>query len=229
MSKIALSYSRLSTFEQCEAKFDYLYVTKSVRDRGSEATDYGSRVHEVLELYGKDTLDMDTLTLEGKQTVKRWGHIVDSINSKNGDKLFEYQMCVDENLKPVDWFSSDAFIRGIADVLIVDGDTAYCLDYKTGKVRDNPSQMQLFAMMVFWHFPEVQTVKTSFLWLLHDDATNVVYERRYLTALWDGFKPRIDALIDTVEIGAFKTKPSGLCPWCPAQDICPDAVRRGRR
>ena len=226
---MGLSYSRLSTFESCEAKFDYLYVSKSVRDRGSEATDYGSRVHEVLEHYGKGTTDVDALSLEGKQTLKRWRHIVDAINARSGTKHFEYQMCVDKDLKPIDWFSPDAFIRGIADVLVIDGDTAYCLDYKTGKVRDNPTQMQLFASMVFWHFPEVNTVKTSFLWLLHDDATNVVYKRSMLKALWNGLEPRFQAVIETVDLGVFKTKPSGLCPWCPAQDICPDAVRRGRR
>lgn len=229
MSDISLSYSRLSTFEQCPAKFDYLYISKSVQDRGSEASEYGNRVHEVLELYGKGELDLDNLSLEGKQTLKRWGHLVDKINSKTGDKYYEYQMAVDQGLNPCDWFSSDAFIRSIADVLIVSGDTAYCLDYKTGKIKENPTQLQLFAAMVFWHFPEVKTVKTSFIWLKFDEVTNAIYKRDHLMALWAGLKPRFDHVIETVELGMFETKPSGLCPWCAAQDICPDARLRGRR
>ena len=168
MSHMSLSYSRLSTFEQCPAKFDYLYITKSVRDQGSEASEYGNRVHEVLELYGKGELDMSSLTLEGKQTIKRWGPLVDTINAKNGEKLYEFQMAVDKNLQPCDWFSRDAYIRSIADVLVVDGNKAYCLDYKTGKVKENPTQLQLFASMVFWHYPEVEEVKTSFIWLKFD-------------------------------------------------------------
>ena len=229
MSKMSLSYSRLSTFEQCPAKFDYLYVTKAVRDQGSEASEYGNRVHEVLELYGKGELNQETLTLEGKQTLERWGSLVDTINAKSGDKYYEYQMAVTETLEPCDWFSPDAFIRSIADVLVVDGTKAYCLDYKTGKVKENPTQLQLFASMVFWHFPEVEEVRTSFIWLKFDEVTNATYQRKYADALWNGLKPRFDQVIDTVELGVFDTKPSGLCPWCPAKDICPDARLRGRR
>jgi RecB family exonuclease len=228
MSKpMAMSYSRLSTFEQCPAKFDYLYVTKLVRDAGSEASEYGNRVHEVLEKYGKDELDLDSLGLEGKQTLQRWGSVVDSIKNKPGEKYYEFNMAVDENNHPVDWFSADVFIRSIADVLVVDGSVAYCLDYKTGKVRENPTQLQLFAAMVFWHFPEVETVKTSFIWLKFDEVTNATYQRKYLSALWDGLKPRFDKVQETIDLGVFDTKPSGLCPWCPAKGMCPDA--RGRR
>ena len=39
-AKMPISYSRLSTFEQCGLKFEYLYVTKQVVDLGSEATNY---------------------------------------------------------------------------------------------------------------------------------------------------------------------------------------------
>ena len=94
MSDIALSYSRLSTFEQCQAKFDYLYVSKTVKDQGNEVSAYGNRVHEVLELYGKDELPTP-LGLEAKQTLQKWGGLVDKIKSKKGEKYYEYQMAID--------------------------------------------------------------------------------------------------------------------------------------
>ena len=228
MSKMPLSYSRLSTFENCQQQFDYLYVSKTVQSVGSDATEYGDRVHKLLEDYGKGELDEENLTEEGKLSLKKWGSIVDTIMSRGGDKYFEHQMAINENLEPVGWFDSDVFFRSIADVLIVDGDTAYCLDYKTGKVRESPTQLQLFAAMVFWHFPEVQKVKTSFIWLRFNQTTNTTYERRYLDSLWGALKPRIDKVHETVELGVFEAKPSGLCPWCPAQDICPDARRKRR-
>jgi RecB family exonuclease len=160
-----LSFSRLSTFEQCPAQFDYLYVSKRVQSSMNEASEYGDRVHKTLEAYGRGTLDTGTLSLEGQQTLERWGPLVEKITSRNGEKLFEHQMAVNRKLEPVDWFAKDVWIRSIADVLVVDGDTAYCLDYKTGKVKENPTQLQLFAAMVFWHYPKVTKVKTSFIWL----------------------------------------------------------------
>jgi RecB family exonuclease len=230
MTKVMpLSFSRLSTFEQCPAQFDYLYVSKRVQSTSNEAADYGDRVHKVLEAYGNGTLDEQTLSEEGRSTLKQWGAVVDKITSRSGTKLYEHQMAVNRELKPVDWFASDVWIRSIADVLVVDGDTAYCLDYKTGKVKENPTQLQLFAAMVMWHFPEVNTVKTSFIWLKFNQTTNAKYERRFLDALWRGMEPRFDKVQEIIDLGVFNTKPSGLCPWCPAKAICPDARLKGKR
>ena len=207
MSDIALSYSRLSTFEQCQAKFDYLYVSKTVKDKGNEVSAYGSRVHEVLELYGRGELDLATLGLEGKQTLQKWGGIVEMLNKKRGVKYYEYQMAIDKRRAPTGWYDNDVYFRSIADVLVVDGDTAYCLDYKTGKVKDNPTQLQLFAAMVFAHFPKVIKVKTSFIWLKFNKVDNTVYKRDHLESLWNGLQPRLDMVKEVVDIGFFKTKP----------------------
>lgn len=223
-----LSFSRLSTFEQCEAKFDYLYVSKRVQDQQNEASAYGNRVHQLLEAKGKGELDEFNLTEEGRTTLAKWGALVDRIVCREGDKYFEHQMAVNKALQPVDWFAADVWIRSIADVLVVNGDTAYCLDYKVGKVKDNPTQLQLFAAMTLWHFPQVQKVKTSYVWLAYDQITNATYERRFLEALWNAMRPRFERVQETIELGVFKAKPSGLCPWCPAQNICPDARKKKR-
>lgn len=230
MTKVMpLSFSRLSTFEQCPAQFDYLYVSKRVVNQSNEHSDYGDRVHKVLEAKGKGELDEAALSDEGKQTLERWGALVDKVVSRSGDKYFEHQMAVNRNLAPVEWFAPDVWIRSIADVLVVDGETAYCLDYKTGKVKENPTQLQLFAAMVFWHFPNVQAVKTSFVWLKFDEVTNAKYERRFLDSLWRALEPRFDKVQEVINLGVFETKPSGLCPWCAAKEICPDARLKGRR
>lgn len=233
-----LSFSRLSTFEQCPAQFDYLYVSKRVQSTSNEAADYGDRVHKVLEAYGnaigqgqeaKEAAVALEDTDEARSTLKQWGGVVEKIMARPGTKLFEQQMSVNRQLQPVEWFAKDVWIRSIADVLVVDGDTAYCLDYKTGKVKDNPTQLQLFAAMVMWHFPEVKTVKTSFVWLRFNEMTNAKYERRFLGALWRGLEPRFDKVQEIIDLGVFNTKPSGLCPWCPAKAICPDARLKGKR
>lgn len=230
MTKVMpLSFSRLSTFEQCQAQFDYQYVSKLVANQSNDASEYGDRVHKILEAYGLGKLDEAALSDEGRQTLDKWGGVVDKILARPGDKYFEYQMAVNNDLSPVDWFAPDVWIRSIADVLVVDGDTAYCLDYKTGKVKENPTQLQLFAAMVMWQFPEVNTVKTSFIWLKFNETTNAKYERRFLDSLWRAMRPRFDKVQEVIELGVFKATPSGLCPWCAARTICPDARLKGKR
>lgn len=225
--KMPLSYSRLNTFENCPAQFDYVYVSKSVSQAQSEAISYGDRVHKTLEEYGRGELFRE-LTTEEDQVIHRWGEIVDMFQqqAEGGEIYYEHQMAVNEDLQSVDWFAPDVYFRAIADVLIIKDDVAFMFDYKTGKVRESPLQMQFFAAMVMWCFPQVEEVRTSFLWLLHNQASNAIYKRTKLGHLWKALKPRLDKVHETIDLGVFDTKPSGLCPWCPAQGICPDARRR---
>lgn len=223
---IAMSYSRLNVFEQCPARFDYQYVSKRVKDQPNEASAYGDRVHKTLEARGKgELIATDAETVD---TTKRWGGLVDKVINAPGEKLFEHQMAVNDALEPVDWFAEDVRIRAIADVLVTHEDSAYVIDWKTGKVKNDPTQLQLFALMVFWHFPRINTVNTSFVWLKFKDVTKAKYERRYARAMWDAMSPRFAKVQSTVALGVFPTKPGPLCPWCPAKDICPDARLRRR-
>lgn len=226
-----LSFSRLSTFESCPAKFDYLYVTKSVKDQDNEFTIYGTRVHEALESYGRALASSQSAAeaigaLEGADDdVRRHFGIVERIIGLGGAAYFEHQMALSRDKKPCDWFGADVWIRGIADVLVVRDSTAWCIDWKTGKPKDNPTQLQLFAALVFAHFPAVEEVRTSFVWLNHDDATNAVYQRRMADHLWLALEPRFSRVQDTVDLGVYPTKPSGLCRYCPAKSVCGDARR----
>ncbi|MFZ1754114.1 MAG: PD-(D/E)XK nuclease family protein [Caldilineaceae bacterium] len=229
---IALSYSRLSTFEQCERKFSYLYVDKTVKDKDNEFTLYGTRVHEALENYGKAKADgtavaRDVLS-DNRQfdEVRKHLPMVDAMLAKPGDKYFEHQMALREDRTPCDWFAPDIWLRGIADVLIVNGDTAFVVDWKTGKVKDNPTQLKLFACMVMEHFPAVQRVKTAFVWLGHNEVTSQTFGREHLQDMWNTLLPRMDAVQQAVTLGFFKSKPTGLCNWCPAKDVCPDRKKR---
>lgn len=227
MSRMALSFSRLTCFEQCPAKFDYLYVSKSIQDQDNEHTLYGTRIHEGLEKYGRGLCGDDVAAAEAAcADDTEWGKfrgLVDRIVARPGDKYFEYQMALDANRNPCDWFAPEVWLRGIADVLTIDGAKACVWDWKTGKIKPNPTQLQLFALMAFTHFPAVQEVKSGFVWLKHDDITATTYTRSMAPALWSALLPRFDKVQESVDLGVFDAKPSGLCRWCPAQNICPKA------
>lgn len=232
MSKMPLSYSRLSTFESCPSKFEHLYVNKTVKDVGSVHTEHGNRVHEALEAYGKakdqgvevakDMLSDGTAFAE----IKTFLPLVDLLLGFPGTKYFEHQMAITAAKQPCDWFAPDVWLRGIADILIVNDDKAFIGDWKTGKVKENLMQLKLFACLVFALFPEVNVVKTAFVWLAYNEVTDARFTRDQLADLWATLDPRFAAVQAAVDLGVFKSKPSGLCNWCPAKGICPD--RRGR-
>lgn len=218
MSKFPLSYSRLSTFEQCPAKFEYLHIAKSVKDMGNEHTLYGDRVHKSLEMYGK-TGDEAHLTLE----TQKYKNTVDTLRSAPGLTLYEKALTVNADRLPRDWFAKDAYIRAKADVLNVRQNKASLIDWKTGKVKPDQTQMHLFAAMVFWTYPEVEQVDTLFAWLAHDETTPGRFKRSSLPVIEEKLQERFDKVQEAVDLGVFEPKPSPLCRWCPAKEVCPYA------
>lgn len=211
-----LSFSRLSTFESCEQKFDYLYISKSVKDSDNEYTIYGTRVHEALEKYGREGTEPPAESAPFKS-------LVDKIVAVPGTHYFEHQMSVDRNSVPCGWFDPLVWIRGIADVLVIEGTRAFCLDWKTGKPKDNPTQLQLFAALIFIHFPEVQEVRTSFIWLNHGQTTDMRFTRAMFPHIWSALTTRFKRVQETIDAGVYKARPSGLCRFCPARSICVSA------
>lgn len=212
-SKFPVSYSRLSTFEQCELKFDYLYVSKTVVDQGSPATREGTRVHEALEKYGKGEADMP-------RDLQKHKALVDRILLQPGEKHFELQFALTADKKVTGWYDADVWLRAIVDVLVVDGEKAVVIDWKTGKRRPNMTQLQLFAAVVMTVYPAITQVKAAFAWLKTGEMDWSVMTRDMLPQLWKGLEARLTNVQEAVDNGYFEPKPGYMCKWCPARKNC---------
>ena len=134
--------------------------------------------------------------------------------------LAEQKLCLNENLTPTDWWETDAWLRSILDVLIIKDNTAIVIDWKTGKRRPDFMQLQLFALQVFKHYPNVKKVKASFVWLKEGTVDSEVYSYDNTNLLWADLLARIERINQSYIKGNFPARPSGLCPWCPAKNIC---------
>lgn len=85
----------------------------------------------------------------------------------------------------------------------------------TGKRRPDFSQLELFALQTFVHFPKVQTVHSKFLWIKEGKSDSEVYTRDKMPILWEKLLTRIKRIEKAAETNTWPAKPSGLCPWCP--------------
>lgn len=220
-----VSFSKLNCYEQCGQKFYHTYIEPLPRTE-TEQMIYGTLVHNSLEKYGRSG---DYADLIPAARPFKW--IVDKVLSLEGDKYFEHQMAISADRAPCAWDAEELYLRGIADVLVINKGVAYCLDYKTGKPKADGTQLMIFALLVFQHFPGVRIVKSSFLWLAYNDITHTEYLLRYAEPLWDGLTRRIGDLQMAVANNLYTTNPSRLCGWCAAKEICPDAYdpKRSRR
>jgi len=129
-------------------------------------------------------------------------------------------MTLNDSLKPTGWWDPDAWLRSKIDVLVRKGPEAIMFDWKTGKRRPDFDQLELFAVQVFKHYPEVQRVKTTFVWLKEMKMDHETYTREDMPNIWQRILSKIKRIEGSAEHNNWPAKPSGLCGWCPCKSFC---------
>jgi hypothetical protein len=206
---IPWSYSSLTKFENCPRQW-YLLNTKQAQDAmGAEAME-GVKAHKAFE---NAVNDRERLPAH----YQHYQPIVDRIKATPGQKLPENKWGLTASLKPTTFFAKDVWARGVIDLTVLPGgDRAVLIDYKTGKVKDDSSQLELFAGVAFAQYPYVQTVETAYLWVNKNKLTREKFSREGVPMIWQGFAGRVRRMEHALESDNFPPRPSGLCQkYCP--------------
>lgn len=213
MSIAPWSFSKIKAFEQCPKQFYHEKVLKEFPVVETEAMRYGTEFHLAAEEYIRD----------GKPIPKKFSFaqdMLDSLNAKRGVKMCEKKMGLTENLEPCDFFADNVWFRGIADLLIIDvlADTAWVIDYKTGKSSKyaDKGQLELMALTVFAHYPDVKKVRAGLLFVISKDLIKDRYADFDKSKLWEKWLGKYNAMKIAAETNVWNPKPSGLCKrHCP--------------
>ena len=210
MTKVVWSHSSLKDFEGCPRRYHEIKVLKNYKFQETEATRYGTQLHKAAEDYIQDGVVLPPQFSFVKDTL-------DALNKKPGRKLVEYQMALTEKLQPCTWKSPDVWVRGIADLLIVNDDdlTAWVVDYKTGNNRyPDRDQLKLMSIMVFAHFPHIRQVKSALLFVVKDDMVKHSMTVDQAEAEWWSYRERTARIAACTENGVWNPKQTPLCGWC---------------
>lgn len=208
------SYSRLKNYETCPKRYHAIDVTQTYKEDEGEALQWGNAVHKALAA----RLMTDTPLPKGMEQYEKW---IDAMFSSPGRMLVEQKLAINAEFGPEDWRSDKAWYRGIGDVIKIIGHVALIVDWKTGKIIEDGSQLALMAQCVFAHYPEVKRVRSEFVWLREDASTRADFDRNTMFSVWAGLLPRVEALETAHKLTEFPPKPGGLCKkWCIVQS-CP--------
>ena len=200
----AWSYSSLNTFKQCPKKYYHLKVAKDVKDKGSTATVYGQEVHTAAEEFIRD----------GKEVPKKFSFmdpILNSLNKIEGNKHCELKLGVaktDDGYRPTGFFDEDVWWRGIADLVIINGDTAY------SKYADT-KQLDAVAAALFIHFPQLKTIKSALAFVVSKDFIQKTHSSTDVELYFKTFQPDLERLEGAQESGVWNAISGPLCGWCP--------------
>jgi hypothetical protein len=207
------SYSSIKTFDQCPKKYFHLKVVQDVKDEGNEASRYGNGAHAAAEAYIKDGTPIpDTYAIMRP--------VVEALSKFPGDKHTELRLGIkrtDNGFEPCGFFDKDVWYRGIVDLLIVKGKTAYLIDYKTGKNAKyaDMKQLDLMAGAVFIHFPNVVRIKSGLAFVVSNEFPKKNHVRENLNQYLAVFDDQLDQLEAAMDNGIWNAKTSPLCGWCP--------------
>ena len=202
------SFSSLKQYQNCPKQYHEIRVLKNYTVKENEAMIYGKEVHLALENYVRDGVEL-------AKNYQQFKSMVDGLIEIKGVKHCELEMALTRDRKPCDFQSDDRYCRGIADLVIIDGDYAFVVDYKTGSNKyPDTKQLKLMALMIFEHFPEVNTVKGGLMFVAKNSFISAQYKREDKDNHWKTFEKILTRLDLAYEYDNWRPNPTPLCGWC---------------
>ncbi len=212
------SFSSLGDFEKCKF-YSFLKRVQKIPEperplppgKMEHANDRGSRIHDWAEMYvrGKEK----DMVSEMRSFETEFLSLRDSFNA--GRVMLEGEWGMDENWEPVDW--KDAWLRLKLDALVFLSPTeVVAVDYKTGRKFGNEikhaEQLQLYQLVTFLRYPQVETVHTELWYLDQDELTTMTYQRHQGLRFKEKWNKRGSAMMNAVD---FPPNPNAhSCRFC---------------
>jgi RecB family exonuclease len=222
MKTVTWSHSSLKDYEGCPRRYHEVKVLKNYPFKDTDATLYGKELHTAAELYIKEGTPLPPQFAFIKDTL-------DALKAKPGRKLCEHEMGVTKDLKPCKFMDKEVWVRGIADLLIIDDEnlTARVVDYKSGNNKyPDREQLKLMALMVFAHFPHIRRVSGALLFVVKEDIAKASFMVGEAEEHWWDYRERVARIEQAHETGVWNPKPTPLCGWCPVSS-CEHNRKRG--
>ncbi|MEI6478486.1 MAG: PD-(D/E)XK nuclease family protein [bacterium] len=206
---IKWSFSGLKQYLNCPNQYHEIKILKNYEIKVSPQMLYGTEVHKALEDYARDGIELPKFYLKYKP-------MIDALLEIPGEKYLEYKMALSADKLPCNFDAPDYWVRGIVDFMVIDTDTAFIIDYKTGSAKyPDPKQLKLMALMTFASFPSVNHVKAGLLFVAYNSFMPAEYRRKDIDLLWKDFSVDLSRMEHSADKDWWPMNPTGLCGWCP--------------
>lgn len=206
---LVYSYTMLNGYRNiCPYQAKRRYIDKAFPYVETPAMAWGNKVHSAMELRvgGGKPLPAD---------MHQWEKFAAPFHAVKAKA--EMKLGMTREGQPCDFFGANVWLRGKVDVTIINGNAALLPDYKTGKVREDPFELEIQALLINAKYPNLTSIHGFYIWL----AENRVGQKHDVSHTKDTFTyvQRIAAdLEEDMRNGEFEKRRGGLCPWCPCDD-----------
>lgn len=224
MSKPVIhSHSALKMYENCPRQYQHLRILKDIKDVMGKEGEWGDLVHKAIDAFMKSGAPLPANAAQYQQ-------LVDFVREIPCDELqAELKLSIRRDGSACAFFDNSGYLRGVVDVLLLQGDKAIIIDWKTGKSKYGPGgQDARNALIIFGNFPQIQDIFSRFIYVKDGHIEKKHFTREQIPQLREDVD-KLDADIKwSLDNNAWPTRPSPLCGWCAvnAAGKCKDAHKR---
>ncbi len=205
---MAYSFSRINTFFQCKAKYNWSYIDiQDVPFIPSTAMERGTEIHNSVEQFFNRASDLLHPDIH-----KHYGQFFLGLR-ENYECFPEYRWAMDWNWEPIKYNSPDAMLRGYMDLkLVPEDDNVQVYEFKTGKIYPNHDmQKNLYGTVALLEHPENDHVDVTGIYFDLKQNRPITYSAQMLgdyKGMWNSQITEIESCED------FIPEPSYACRWC---------------
>ena len=101
--------------------------------------------------------------------------------------------------------------------MIINGDTAHSIDYKTSKNARyaDTKQLDAVAAALFIHHPQLKRIKSALAFVVSKEFIKKEHTADLTDSYFESFKPDLDRLAGAEESGVWNAISGPLCGYCP--------------
>ena len=206
------SHSSLALFEQCPYRYMRERIRRDVPYVQNEAAKWGDQVHTGIEKFF-ETGDMPDYLYSYQEWIMHAANL-------RGERMIEAKLAVNRQWHPVAYSDPTAYFRGKVDLSLLREDECIFVDWKTGNSKyGDGGQAQRYAAMLMVHYPEIDRVRTRFVYFKDDAVHRKEFTRDQLLDLTN----EVDSLVEQIEhciaVDGWHKKSGPLCrSYCDVLD-----------
>ena len=223
MVKEQFSYSKINTYNICPRKYEFSYIDFYPRKGSSDIVLKGTLLHKMIELYINDKdynipYEKEFLSLK-EEDFNAFKEDFEKIKEQPLIKQLKKmkdscEINVEQKLTNV--FENFIF-SGNTDTLVKNEKKLIIIDYKTGKVNQNFEQLEFYALVSSYLYPEVQDFLLVLSFVSHEQDLKITLKKEDMFKIENKLIKYISNINNSIK---FDKKVGPLCNYCDYKDEC---------
>lgn len=203
------TYTIINDLATCPHKMYRRYIKKDTPFVPTREADWGNEVHTAFEHRIQGGKPLPPL-------MEKWEGFAKPFDGLGA--VCEMQLAMTSTGHAAKFFNdTTAWFRGKADTVVMASANAYLADWKTGKSREDPLELEVQALLLKVRYPDIATVKGAYVWL-KEDRMGQQHDLSDFNATWKTVQTRMAEIKDRTETEDWEKTPGPLCGWCDVTD-----------